>query len=91
MSLIAACGLPRVTWCGEPDAIRSAFATVLTLGIGPAKIGLVFRGPAPLSPDIALPRSVYSELLDWARDQGYMFLRFTHSDPEILTGLGYRW
>jgi Acetyltransferase (GNAT) domain len=77
---------PRyLVWGAGRDPL--AFATVLTLGIGPAKIGLVFRGPAPLSPDIALPRSVYSELLDWARQQGYMFLRFTHSDAEILTGI----
>ena len=77
---------PRyLVWGTERDPL--AFATILTLGIGPAKIGLVFRGPAPLSPDIALPKSLYRELLDWARHHGYMFLRFTHSNPEILRNL----
>lgn len=64
-----------------------AFATILTVGAGPAKIGLVFRGPAQLSQDIELHRPMFAGLLQWARSQGYMFLRFTHSDPEILTGL----
>ncbi len=62
-----------------------AFATILTVGAGPAKIGLVFRGPAQLSSDMQFPRAMFAELLAWARANGYMFLRFTHSDPQILT------
>jgi len=77
---------PRyLAWGTARDPL--AFATILTVGIGPAKIGLVFRGPAPLASDIQLPRTMYGELLEWARSQGFMFLRFTHSDPQILTGL----
>lgn len=77
---------PRyLAWGTARDPL--AFATILTVGAGPAKIGLVFRGPAPLSPDVQLPRTMFGDLLEWARSQGYMFLRFTHSDPEILTGL----
>jgi hypothetical protein len=77
---------PRYLAWGTPhDPL--AFATILTIGLGPAKIGLVFRGPAPLTSDIPLPRTMFQDLLGWARTQGYMFLRFTHSDPEILTGI----
>jgi hypothetical protein len=64
-----------------------ASATILTLGFGPAKIGLVFRGPTLLMPGTEIPGAMLSDLLLWAREQGYMFLRFTHSDPEVLTGL----
>jgi Acetyltransferase (GNAT) domain len=77
---------PRyLAWGTARDPL--SFATILTLGAGPAKIGLVFRGPAQLSTGIQLPRTMFSDLLSWARSQGYMFLRFTHSDPQILTDL----
>jgi hypothetical protein len=76
---------PRyVSWGTVGDPL--AFATILTVGVGPAKIGLVCRGPVTLA-DIQLPRSMFGELLQWARSQGYMFLRFTHSDPQVLTDL----
>ena len=77
---------PRYLAWGTPrDPL--AFATILTVGAGPAKIGLVFRGPAQLASDIQLPRTMFQELLQWSRSQGYMFLRFTHSDPQILTNV----
>lgn len=77
---------PRyLAWGTARDPL--AFATILTVGAGPVKVGLVFRGPAQFSSHIQLPRTMFSELLAWARAQGYMFLRFTHSDPQILTGI----
>ncbi len=77
---------PRYLAWGTPhDPL--AFASILTVGFGPAKIGLVFRGPAPLASDFQLPRTMYRELLEWARSQGFMFLRFTHSDLQVLKGL----
>ncbi|HTW32229.1 MAG TPA: GNAT family N-acetyltransferase [Candidatus Sulfotelmatobacter sp.] len=64
-----------------------AAATILTAGFGPVKIGLVFRGPVQLIPEADLPHSLFAGLLAWARLQGYVFLRFTHSNPQILSGL----
>ncbi len=64
-----------------------AFATILTVGAGPLKIGLVFRGPASISSEFRLPKVVSRDLIQWSRASGYMFLRFTHSDPEILADL----
>jgi GNAT acetyltransferase-like protein len=72
-------------WGTEHDPV--AFVSILTLGVGPAKIGLVFRGPVHLNAGTRLPQPVLRELFQWARSQGYMFLRFTHSDPEVLTDL----
>jgi hypothetical protein len=75
---------PRyLVWGTETETL--AFVSVLTLGIGAAKIGLVFRGPTSLVPDRRLPRALFAQLLDWARAQGLIFLRFTHSDPQILS------
>jgi hypothetical protein len=77
---------PRyLAWGTTRDAL--AFTTILTVGGGPAKIGLVFRGPAQLASDVQLPRTMFRDLLAWARSEGYMFLRFTHSDPQVLTAL----
>ena len=64
-----------------------AAVTILTVGFGPGKIGLVFRGPARLTNEEDLPSNLFSELVSWARSRGYMFLRFTHSDPEMLSRL----
>lgn len=68
-------GLP-----GEP----LLFVCVLSVGFRPAKIGLVFRGPAILQQKGRIPREAYAALLEWARSQGHIFIRFTHSDAEVL-------
>ncbi len=63
------------------------YVCILTIGFGPAKIGLVFRGPARLYQEIEFPQAAITGLFDWARSHGYIFIRFTHSDPQILTQL----
>ena len=65
----------------------NAYACILTAGLGPAKIGLVFRGPTSLQPGVGLSQAVVASLLEWARAEGYLFLRFTHSDPQVLAQL----
>jgi Acetyltransferase (GNAT) domain len=75
---------PRYLAWGEPGH-PLAFVCILTLGFRPAKIGLVFRGPTCLQAGAEIPRSALAELLHWGRDQGYMFIRFTHSNPEMLS------
>jgi hypothetical protein len=77
---------PRYLAWGN-DRHPLAFVSILTVGFGPAKIGLVFRGPAQVVPGLRLPQATFRDLLDWARAEGYMFLRFTHSDPQILADL----
>ncbi len=64
-----------------------AFTSVLTLGFGPVKIGLTFRGPVFLDANQPASSALIQELLNWARGEGYIFLRFTHSDPEVLAQL----
>ena len=75
-----------LAWGSASDPL--AFATVLTAGYGPAKVGLVFRGPVQVA-DTGFhpPRAMFRELLDWAYSHGYMFLRFTHSDPQVLSDI----
>lgn len=76
---------PRyLAWGNPEDPI--AFVTVLTVGYFPAKIGLVFRGPVQVKDTgFRMPRAMFRELLDWAYANNFMFLRFTHSNPEVLS------
>jgi len=77
---------PRyLAWGSQSNPL--AFATILTLGFGRAKIGLVFRGPTRLQNGELFSRTMISSLLDWARAEDYIFIRFTHSEPEVLSQL----
>lgn len=77
---------PRYLAWGTQDR-PLAFVSILTIGFGPAKIGLVFRGPTSIRSRCALCHEAITKLVDWARAHGYIFIRFTHSDPEVLTQL----
>jgi hypothetical protein len=77
---------PRYFAWGTQDR-PLAFVSILTIGFGPAKIGLVFRGPSCIHSRCALCHVAVTELVDWARAQGYMFIRFTHHDPDVLEQL----
>jgi hypothetical protein len=77
---------PRYLAWGTQDR-PLAFISILTIGFGAAKIGLVFRGPSCIHSGCALCHEAITGLVDWAREQGYVFIRFTHSDPEVLTQL----
>jgi Acetyltransferase (GNAT) domain len=77
---------PRyVAW--GPQHQPHAYACILTVGFGPAKIGLVFRGPTCVRPGVKLLQGAIEGLLDWARAEDYLFIRFTHSDPQVLAQL----
>src|SRR6202022_206680 len=43
--------------------------------------GLIRFGPVTLDHELA-PDEALRSLMAWARRRGYMFLRFTHSDPQ---------
>ncbi|HTZ84273.1 MAG TPA: GNAT family N-acetyltransferase [Candidatus Acidoferrales bacterium] len=77
---------PRYLVCGSQHNPQ-AFVSILSVGFGPAKVGLVFRGPASTTSSIGLSESMLRGLFAWARAQGFIFLRFTHSDPQVLTEL----
>lgn len=77
---------PRYLAWGTADR-PLAFACILTVGVGPAKIGLVFRGPTSLYPAACFLETAIAQLLDWSRHEGYIFLRFTHSDENVLSEL----
>ena len=77
---------PRyLAWGAEDRPL--GFVCILTAGFGPAKVGLVFRGPTPLHPETQFSQLAVADLLDWARSQGYIFIRFTHSDSQVLNQL----
>ena len=70
----------------------TAYVCILTIGVRGLKIGLVHRGPVNLGSDRPVPLPPLRYLYEWAKDAGYTFLRFSHSDPEYLeeiAALGY--
>jgi hypothetical protein len=77
---------PRYLVCGSRRN-PLAFVSILSVGVGPAKVGLVFRGPAPGTSPAGLSRPIFRGLYGWAHAHGFMFLRFTHSDPQVLAEL----
>lgn len=78
---------PRYLMWGTGDCPR-IFVCVLTVGFGRMKIGLVFRGPVFLEQQDAPSGDALKGLAEWARENGYIFIRFTHSDRQVLAELG---
>jgi hypothetical protein len=61
-----------------------AYVCILTFGVSSLRIGLVRRGPVSLIPNVEVPFLALEDLKNWAKHEGYVFLRFTHSNPECL-------
>ncbi len=80
---------PRYLAWGSPGQ-PLAYVCILTAGFRPARIGLVFRGPTSLEAGADVPEDAVTDLMEWARAQGYMFIRFTHSDARILNPIASR-
>jgi hypothetical protein len=59
-----------------------AYVCVLTVQLG-LRIGLVQRGPVELVRG-ALTGEVLNSLYEWAKSRHYAFLRFSHSDADLL-------
>lgn len=74
---------PRYLVYGQGDSYLH-YACILTLGVPGARVGLVQRGPVSLVPGTTASAEVMTELVDWARRRGYVFLRFTHDCPEQM-------
>ncbi|MGE0821951.1 MAG: GNAT family N-acetyltransferase [Candidatus Binatia bacterium] len=64
-----------------------AYVCILSVGIPGMQIGLVQRGPVRLIADPGVWRSALPHLGEWAKAAGYVFLRFTHSDTDLLTSV----
>jgi lipid II:glycine glycyltransferase (peptidoglycan interpeptide bridge formation enzyme) len=64
-----------------------AYVCILTFGISGLRIGLVRRGPVSLISDTEVPFLALRDLESWAKHEGYVFLRFTHTNPECLERL----
>jgi hypothetical protein len=64
-----------------------AYVCVLITGILKFRVGLVQRGPVALEPRALLDPQWARDILEWARRQSCIFLRFTHSDDVILRTL----
>jgi hypothetical protein len=62
-----------------------AYVCILTVQAG-LRIGLVQRGPVELSPG-ALTDEAVSSLCAWAKSHHYGFLRFRHSDGDLMARL----
>jgi hypothetical protein len=77
---------PRYLAWGTLDRPQ-AFVSILTIGFGPAKIGLVFRGPTCIHTRCGMCQIALQELVAWARANGYIFIRFTHHDPQMMREL----
>jgi hypothetical protein len=62
-----------------------AYVCILTVQAG-LRIGLVQRGPVELAPR-ALTDEAVSSLCEWAKSHHYGFLRFRHSDSDLMARL----
>jgi len=62
-----------------------AYVCILTVQAG-LRIGLVQRGPVELAPGALTDEALYS-LYEWAKSRHYAFLRFSHSDADLLARL----
>jgi hypothetical protein len=78
---------PHYLAWGSKESPRN-FICILTVGFGGMKIGLAFRGPIFFPSNETPSREALNALADWARRNGYIFIRFTHSDLRVLSELG---
>jgi hypothetical protein len=68
------------------NGVRTAFVCILGLGVPWPRIGLIRHGPVSLV-DAGVAPGALTELVRWARRSGYIFLRVSHSDAEVLDQL----
>ena len=78
---------PRYLVYGSSNQFK-LYVCILTIGIPGFRIGLVHRGPVSLVPGFAVSRSALQDLRRWAKSRGCIFLRFSHSDHNVLRQIG---
>ena len=70
-----------LAWYDERNC--DAYVCILTVGVAGLRVGIVPRGPISLN-GMRLPDHALQALYIWAKRNHYVFLRFTHSDAELL-------
>jgi hypothetical protein len=60
------------------------YICILSLGVPALRIGFVRAGPVSLLPGVIPSAKAFKELLTWCKQRGYIFVRFSHSKPEVL-------
>ena len=71
----------------QVDGKAVAYICILTIGLWKIRIGMVRFGPVPLMKDGVLSQTCLKKLEEWARSEGYIFLRFSHSNVQLLNML----
>lgn len=77
---------PRYLMC-EASKRAVAFVSVLSVGVSGLRLGLIRRGPVMLVSERADEQALLRTLIDWAREQRFVFLRFSHEDEARLRAL----
>ncbi len=75
--------VPRYLVYGSENH-TAGYACVVTIGIPGFRIGLVQSGPVILAENTKMDAGFVQGLVEWAKQCGYVFLRFTNSDHELL-------
>src|SRR6266849_3992178 len=68
------------------SAAPHAYVCLLSLRVPGGRIGLVLRGPVLLDAQTS-PQATWERLREWARAQGYIFVRFSHPDSGLLDSI----
>lgn len=68
---------------GDPKH-PTAYACLQSVGMPGFRLGIMIDGPISLNGAPKVPDHLLHELVDWARRSGYIFLKFTHFDPDAI-------
>jgi lipid II:glycine glycyltransferase (peptidoglycan interpeptide bridge formation enzyme) len=69
----------------EEGGKKIGYVCILSFGVPWLRIGIINRGPVVLNADVFLIKQACDDLLRWARGNGYIFLRLTSQDHNVLT------
>lgn len=68
------------------QARPAAYVCVLSVRVPGGRIGLALRGPVVLGGETSL-EPAWEQLCRWARDSGYIFVRFSNADASLLDAI----
>jgi hypothetical protein len=71
----------------ENGSVPTAYVCIQSLGIPGFRIGIVQNGPVSLQADAPIDDKMLRSLATWARRAGYMFVKFSHRNPDILRSI----
>lgn len=76
--------IPRYLIYGPDSNAPDAFACILTFRYFGMLIGLLHHGPVLLNDDGSVDTAMVQKLTEWAKQEGYIFLRATNSDVNVI-------